>query len=153
MNELVKRSPIPVEIIRDAMPISVPPREYSDGFIRGMIHNAKLGQMAKSENRRGDLAEAQLRRVRGNLEMIKAITTFSASMQDAFHEFKHRERMRDKEFEGVTLENQKTELKNQFLYQKIKEQEGKNILLQMEIKQQEIDLRMKEKEFDGFAGD
>jgi len=152
-KDLVKAMPFLPQMFQDAMPTHVPAMQYRTGIVKDIVHNMKLGRMSKDMARRKEIAENQNAIIKANLDTMHAVMTFSARMQDTFEEYQFRRDVRKAEIRRCDLENQKTELKNQFLYQKIKEQEGKNILLQMEIKQQEIDLRMKEREVDGSAGD
>jgi hypothetical protein len=62
------------------VPVHIPQRTYQTGIVAGIIRNIKIGQIEKESERMAKIAENQLRMVSANCQMVREISTLSASI-------------------------------------------------------------------------
>lgn len=131
-------APMFPDLLANAMPVPVPQMEWQTGLLHDFFHNWKLLRVERATGREASIAENKNRLVKANLSTIKEITTFSASLKDSLEEYDHKSQMR-----RITLETEKS---------KLVEQQLKNMLLQGEVKLNEVELKIKLKEMEDLLG-
>lgn len=123
--------PMMPEVMQRAMPVVVPQLEYNTSFLKGFFHNWKLNQLERASAREANIASNKTALVQKNLESIEALTTFSARLQNTFIRFE--------------TERQMLALYKDLTAAELDEKRMKNYLLQMEVENAQLDLKLKKK--------
>lgn len=122
------------DLLANAMPVPVPQMEWQSGILQDFLHNWKLLRVERATAREAGIAEGKNRLVKANLDTIMQITTFSGKLELEFKRINT-----DKEMLDVNLNLAKSQLI---------EQQLKNMLMQGEVKLNEVELKIKLKEME-----
>jgi len=122
------------DLLANAMPVPVPQMDWQTGILKDFFHNWKLLRVERATAREANIAEGKNRLVKANLNTIMEITTFSGKLELEFKRINT-----DKEMLDVNLNLAKSQLI---------EQQLKNMLMQGEVKLNEVELKIKLKEME-----
>lgn len=130
--------PIIPDLLANAMPVAVPQMEWHTGIISDFFHNWKLKRIERATDREATIAQNKNRHVKANLDTIHEIVTFSKKMETSLKRYNHEIAMMD-----VAEQTAQAELVNVQL---------KNMLLQGEVRLNEVELKIKLKEMEEILG-
>ena len=108
--------PIPPETLAGIMPRLIPPIQYENSIVGNIIHNIKVGQMAREAERRAKIAQSNAVETRERLGMMTEIITWQAKTQDVFNQFTHVQSMRERELHLADAHVTEATMKNQLLW-------------------------------------
>jgi hypothetical protein len=126
------------ELIKNAMPAPVPQMSWESGFIQDFFHNWKLGRLEKASEREANISQNKHRDVKAKLDTIHEVITFSKRMETSLKQYNHQMAMMDIEEDKAKAELIQVQLKN--------------MLLQGEVKLNEVELKIKMKEMEEILG-
>ncbi len=137
---LVKQDPIAaiLPLMRDIMPAPVPQISYKGGLITNFFHNWKLEQIETSTEIEANIMESKERTVRAQLSIIEQVTAFSAKL--------------DNTFKRIQADNDQIETMKKLQQGQVEKQQLENQLLFYQVKNEEMDFKMKEKNFAELCG-
>ena len=130
--------PLVPDLLANAMPTPVPQMQWGTGIINDFFHNWKLLRLERATAREAGISENKYRDVKAKLDTIHEIVTFSKRMEVSLKQYNHQLFMMDI-----------AEQREQAL---LIEQQLKNMLLQGEVKLNEVELKIKIKEMEEILG-
>jgi hypothetical protein len=133
--------PMLPELFQNAMPVPIPQMQYESGFLADWAHNWKLARIAKASGREADISEHKCRMTKANLDTMKALMTFSASVQMEFKRFEHEVKCQEHAVRVMSLEEKKIEAE-------VISVQLKNQLLHGEVQLNEVELKIKMKQLE-----
>lgn len=126
--------PVVPDLLQNALPAPIPQMQWDTGIIKDLIHNYKLKRLEKSTEREASISENKRRDITAKLDTIHTLMTFSKRIEESFKASTHRMRMMDIEEQTAQAELVQVQLKN--------------MLLQGEVKLNEVELKLKMKEME-----
>ncbi len=122
------------DLLANAMPVPVPQMEWQSGILQDFLHNWKLLRVERATTREANIAEGKNRLVKANLDTIMQITTFSGKLE--------------LEFKRINTEKEMMDVDLNLAKSRLIEQQLKNMLLQGEVRLNEVELKNKLKEME-----
>ncbi len=130
--------PLLPDLLANAMPVPVPQMEWGSGIVQDFFHNWKKLRLVRATDREASIAENKNRHVKANLDTIHEIVTFSKKMETSLKRYNHEIVMMDIEEQRAQAELIGVQLKN--------------MLLQGEVKLNEVELKVRLKETEDLLG-
>jgi hypothetical protein len=130
--------PLVPDLLANAMPTPVPQMQWGSGIVNDFFHNWKLKRLDRATEREANISANKHRDVKAKLDTIHEIVTFSKRLEVSIRQYNHQLFMMDK-----------AEQREEAL---LIEQQLKNMLLQGEVKLNEVELKIKLKEMEDLLG-
>ena len=131
--------PIVPDLLASAMPAQIPQMTWDTGVIKDLVHNWKLKRLVRATEREAVISENKFRDIKAKLDTIHEIVTFSKRMETSLKEYNHKIRMMDIGEQTAQAELIQVQLKN--------------MLLQGEVKLNEVELKIKMKEMEAILNE
>ena len=126
--------PVVPDLMQNAFPTPIPQMPWDSGIIKDFFHNRKLKRLEKSSAREASISENKQRDITAKLDTIHTLMLFSKRIETSFKEENHKIRMMDIQEQTAQAELVQVQLKN--------------MLLQGEVKLNEVELKLKMKEME-----
>ncbi len=128
-------------MLGNVLPPQLPQLDFDHNMISGFFHNRKLARISKASAIEAEISENRLRTLNANLEVMKAMATFTETIKLEFRRIDHEIKV----MELIEMEKQ-TIIKTLILESQIKEHQVKEAEYSAKTSELEFRLRLREME-------